>query len=116
LLGKINIEWGGALMIPPKQNDRFGKLSQKARPRKKKLYTYYFYYFIVGGFVLLIAMIGAIVLTLPGKNRQNRQSVAQEKKMPKEKGQLVYEQISHIGTLQMFQSGKLEKSAKLLIR
>jgi hypothetical protein len=28
------------------------------------LYTYYFYYFIVAGFVLLVAMIGAIVLTL----------------------------------------------------
>jgi len=28
------------------------------------LYTYYFYYFLVAGFVLLVAMIGAIVLTL----------------------------------------------------
>jgi hypothetical protein len=32
------------------------------------LYTYYFYYFLVAGFVLLVAMIGAIVLTLPTKN------------------------------------------------
>ena len=31
------------------------------------LYTYYFYYFLVAGFVLLIAMIGAIVLTLEVK-------------------------------------------------
>jgi NADH-quinone oxidoreductase subunit J len=32
------------------------------------LYTYYFYYFLVAGFVLLVGMIGAIVLTLqPGE-------------------------------------------------
>jgi NADH-quinone oxidoreductase subunit J len=31
------------------------------------LYTYYFYYFFIAGFVLLVAMIGAIVLTLPRK-------------------------------------------------
>jgi len=32
------------------------------------LYTYYFYYFLVAGFVLLVAMVGAIVLTLPTRN------------------------------------------------
>jgi NADH-quinone oxidoreductase subunit J len=38
------------------------------------LYTQYAYPFVVSGFVLLVAMIGAIVLTLrnrPGVRRQN---------------------------------------------
>jgi NADH-quinone oxidoreductase subunit J len=48
------------------------------------LYTYYFYYFLVAGFVLLIAMVGAIVLTLPGRKISWSRS----------KGQQVYEQIA----------------------
>ena len=42
------------------------------------LYTRYVYYFQVAGIVLLIAMIGAIVLTLRHKENVKRQSVADQ--------------------------------------
>jgi NADH-quinone oxidoreductase subunit J len=42
------------------------------------LYTRYVYYFQVAGIVLLIAMIGAIVLTLRHKKNVKRQSVADQ--------------------------------------
>jgi NADH-quinone oxidoreductase subunit J len=42
------------------------------------LYTRYVYYFEVAGIVLLIAMIGAIVLTLRHKENVKRQSVADQ--------------------------------------
>jgi NADH-quinone oxidoreductase subunit J len=42
------------------------------------LYTRYIYYFQVAGVVLLIAMIGAIVLTLRHKENVKRQSVADQ--------------------------------------
>jgi NADH-quinone oxidoreductase subunit J len=40
------------------------------------LYTRYIYYFQAAGFVLLVAMIGAIVLTLRHKQGVKRQSIA----------------------------------------
>ena len=40
------------------------------------LYTRYVYYFEVAGLVLLVAMIGAIVLTLRHKINVKRQSIA----------------------------------------
>ena len=40
------------------------------------LYTRYVYYFEVAGLILLVAMIGAIVLTLSHKPGVRRQSIA----------------------------------------
>ena len=42
------------------------------------LYTRYVYFFQVAGLVLLVAMIGAIVLTLRHKERVRRQSIASQ--------------------------------------
>jgi len=42
------------------------------------LYTQYFYLFQVAGLVLLVAMIGAIVLTLRHKETVKRQSIAEQ--------------------------------------
>jgi NADH-quinone oxidoreductase subunit J len=42
------------------------------------LYTKYVYYFQAAGLVLLVAMVGAIVLTLRHKARVRRQSIAQQ--------------------------------------
>lgn len=40
------------------------------------MYTYYFYYFILAGIILLIAMIGAIVLTMyKRKNAWKKQMI-----------------------------------------
>lgn len=49
------------------------------------LYTYYFYYFLLAGFVLLVAIIGGIVLTLQTKSSK----IYQESKR-----QQVFEQLS----------------------
>ena len=54
------------------------------------LYTYYFYYFLVAGFVLLVAMIGAIVLTLESGALKGKASF----QGAHGKGQQVYEQLS----------------------
>lgn len=52
------------------------------------LYTHYFYVFQMAGIILLVAMIGAIVLTLhPEKKRQIRkQNISQQIKRNKENG------------------------------
>jgi NADH:ubiquinone oxidoreductase subunit 6 (subunit J) len=42
------------------------------------LYTYYFYYFLIAGIILLVAMIGAIVLTLKTNNFVYRQQIYQQ--------------------------------------
>jgi NADH-quinone oxidoreductase subunit J len=39
------------------------------------LYTYYFFYFLIAGIILLVAMIGAIVLTLNFSQKAKHQSV-----------------------------------------
>ncbi len=40
------------------------------------LYTKYFYFFEVAGLVLLVAMVGAIILTLRQKEGVKRQSIS----------------------------------------
>ena len=52
------------------------------------LYTHYFYVFQIAGIILLVAMIGAIVLTLhPHKKQQiKRQDIARQLKRNKENG------------------------------
>jgi NADH-quinone oxidoreductase subunit J len=42
------------------------------------LYTQYVHFFQAAGMILLVAMIGAIVLTLRHKERVRRQSIAQQ--------------------------------------
>ena len=42
------------------------------------LYTHYVYYFQAAGLVLLVAMIGAIVLTLRHKPNVKRQNIAEQ--------------------------------------
>ncbi|MCX5519074.1 NADH-quinone oxidoreductase subunit J [Kaistia defluvii] len=42
------------------------------------LYTHYIFFFQIAGFVLLVAMIGAIVLTLRHKPRVKRQNIADQ--------------------------------------
>jgi NADH-quinone oxidoreductase subunit J len=42
------------------------------------LYTHYVYYFQIAGLVLLVAMIGAIVLTLRHKPNIKRQNISQQ--------------------------------------
>ena len=41
-------------------------------------YTYYFYFFIVAGFILLVAMIGAIILTMQAQVNVRRQQIFQQ--------------------------------------
>jgi NADH-quinone oxidoreductase subunit J len=48
------------------------------------LYTQYVYYFQAAGLVLLVAMIGAIVLTLRHKPNVKRQSIAAQNARTKE--------------------------------
>lgn len=47
--------------------DGSGRSGSNLETLGQVLYTYYFYYFLVAGFILLVAMIGAIVLTLQSK-------------------------------------------------
>ncbi|MEJ2435359.1 MAG: NADH-quinone oxidoreductase subunit J, partial [Pseudolabrys sp.] len=42
------------------------------------LYTKYVYYFEAAGMILLVAMVGAIVLTLQHRVRVRRQSIAEQ--------------------------------------
>jgi SNF family Na+-dependent transporter len=42
------------------------------------MYTYYFYFFLVAGFILLVAMIGAIILTMQAQANVKRQQVFQQ--------------------------------------
>jgi NADH-quinone oxidoreductase subunit J len=42
------------------------------------MYTYYFYFFIVAGFILLVAMIGAIILTMQASANVRRQQIFQQ--------------------------------------
>lgn len=39
------------------------------------LYSYYFFYFLIAGIILLVAMVGAIVLTLNFKQKAKHQFV-----------------------------------------
>ena len=42
------------------------------------MYTYYFYFFIVAGFILLVAMVGAIILTMQAQMNVRRQQIFQQ--------------------------------------
>lgn len=52
------------------------------------LYTYYFFYFLIAGIILLVAMIGAIVLTLNFKQKAKHQFVF--KQILREKKNSIY--------------------------
>jgi NADH-quinone oxidoreductase subunit J len=61
------------------------------------LYTQYFYLFQVSGLVLLVAMIGAIVLTLRSRPGVRRQRVAEQLYRPKESSVTVVKVSSREG-------------------
>lgn len=61
------------------------------------LYTQYIYYFQAAGLVLLVAMIGAIVLTLRDRPGVKRQSVPQQNARTKETAMEVRKVQSHAG-------------------
>lgn len=52
------------------------------------LYTYYFFYFLIAGIILLVAMVGAIVLTLNFKQKAKHQFVF--KQILREKKNSIY--------------------------
>lgn len=56
------------------------------------LYTYYVYYFLIAGFILLVSIVGAIVLTMQVQSGVKRQ--------------LIHEQVSRDFTRAIFLSGK----------
>lgn len=61
------------------------------------LYTHYFYFFLVAGFILLVAMIGAIVLTLQSRQEHKSYqtvSVNSDQVTGAVKRQQVFEQLS----------------------
>lgn len=60
----VNISWGDYL-ISPTNVDVIGSV----------LFTYYCYFFIMASFILLVAMIGAIVLTLHRRSDVRRQDI-----------------------------------------
>lgn len=68
--------------------DGVGSSTSNLETLGQVLYTYYFYYFLLAGFVLLVAMIGAIVLTL-----QTREAVSADYGILA-KRQQVFEQLS----------------------
>jgi NADH-quinone oxidoreductase subunit J len=68
------IEPKGALQISERIPSAIAMTNAEAIGRV--LYTKYVYYFQISGFVLLIAMIGAIVLTLRHREGIKRQSIA----------------------------------------
>lgn len=55
------------------------------------IYTYYFFYFLIAGIILLVAMVGAIVLTLNFKQKAKHQFVF--KQILREKKNSIYYQI-----------------------
>ena len=52
------------------------------------LYTYYFFYFLIAGIILLVAMVGAIVLTLNFTQKAKHQFVF--KQILREKKNSIY--------------------------
>ncbi|NBR79948.1 MAG: hypothetical protein EBT71_07970 [Alphaproteobacteria bacterium] len=63
-----------------------GKLKSPKTLRGRVLYTEYVYFFQAAGAVLLVAMIGAIVLTLVKSENPRRQSITEQNARTKEDG------------------------------
>ncbi len=63
------------------------------------LYTHYFYVFQIAGFILLVAMVGAIVLTLHGEERRplRKQKVKDQLKRKKQETLIVHHVPFHKG-------------------
>jgi len=51
------------------------KLASNIEQLSNILYTDYFTYFVIGAFILLVAMIGAIVLTITHEESVKRQDI-----------------------------------------
>lgn len=70
-----------AVVTAPKASDN---AMSNTEALGRVLYTDYVYYFEVSGFILLVAMIGAIVLTLQHKTGVKRQNIADQVARTKE--------------------------------
>lgn len=56
------------------------------------IYTHYFYYFLMASLILLVAMIGAIVLTM--YKRKNAAVLQDSDLSRKDRKQFIYQQVS----------------------
>ena len=83
--------------------DGVGSSTSNLETLGQVLYTYYFYYFLLAGFVLLLAMIGAIVLTL-----QTREGTTLEIFSAETKRQQVFEQLSRESQRAVFRVQKMK--------
>lgn len=86
---------GGNLISPPNYvqwisiYDGVGSSTSNLESLGQVLYTFYFYDFLLAGFILLLAMIGAIVLTLQTREGTSMEFLGQDGKR-----QQVFEQLS----------------------
>ncbi len=81
LLAELVIVFGGWRIAPGSDAHRFAPIDvavENTRQIGNILYTDYILLFQASGLILLVAMIGAIVLTLRHKERVRRQSIAEQ--------------------------------------
>lgn len=76
--------WGSFLKKTPSRAQATGYSFSSVEEIGRVLYTEYFYFFQMSGLILLIAMVGAIVLTLRKENRTKRQSISRQLDRTKE--------------------------------
>src|ERR1044071_5403177 len=69
---------GGVAQTPGSPITELGREASNTQQLGLILYTRYVYFFEVAGLVLLVAMVGAIVLTLQHKANVRRQSIAKQ--------------------------------------
>ena len=74
----VHIVQPGALAVPAAPIPTTGSGITNTEAIGRVLYTKYVYYFQTAGLILLVAMIGAIVLTLRHKEGVKRQSIARQ--------------------------------------
>ena len=74
----VHIVQPGALAAPAAPIPTAGSGITNTEAIGRVLYTKYVYYFQAAGLILLVAMIGAIVLTLRHKEGVKRQSIARQ--------------------------------------
>jgi NADH-quinone oxidoreductase subunit J len=85
ILFALGVFWGKSdtISLLSKTGAQVGAIDN-TRAIGRVLYTQYFYLFQVAGLVLLVAMIGAIVLTLRRRPGLRRQRIAEQLYRPKE--------------------------------
>jgi len=82
--------------------DGVGSSTSNLETLGQVLYTYYFYYFLVAGFLLLLAMVGAIVLTLQSRELSGSSQGIIAKR------QQVFEQLSRTSGEAVFKVDRLK--------